>query len=442
MPENHRLAREPRTLLQQLIWQREATYEEQVDEFMKLARQLKEPATVSVRHLQRLASGERSGERATPSLRRVMRQLYGHSFDELLDPPQPDPTFELVAAPQAADPRLLTVAAARDSLDFACWADADHVAPPAVEHVSYELTRIAVDYVCTPPLPLLQDLVALRDTMFGLVRNRPNPRQARELFFLTGTTCLLLAHASQNLGDSSSGMAQARTAWACAEQADHNGLRSWVCGTQALIAEWSRRPTEALAFARAGHNYAVTPDSRVRLAAIEARTLARVGDTCGAAAAVKRARRARDVSECGDELSGFGGLLTFPVAKQLYYAGSTFALIMNHREAQRAAMEAIGMYETGPPEQRSYGDEALARVDVATARLAASDLEGACYVLAPVLALPPAQRIQQLCDGLTRVQSVLALPRYGRAQDGLELAGQIEGFSIRATSGASVPSGP
>jgi hypothetical protein len=32
------------------------------------------------------------------------------------------------------------------------------------------------------------------------------------------------------------------------------------------------------------------------------------------------------------------------------------------------------MYESGPIEQRSYGDEALARLDVTTARLALGDL--------------------------------------------------------------------
>jgi hypothetical protein len=54
MPDRRRVAR---TLLDQCIWDREATYEEQVAEFMTFARQLKEQATLSVRHLQRLAAG-------------------------------------------------------------------------------------------------------------------------------------------------------------------------------------------------------------------------------------------------------------------------------------------------------------------------------------------------------------------------------------------------
>jgi hypothetical protein len=77
----------PRTLLEKLVKEREATYEEQAEAFEKLSRELGEDATMSVRHLQRLAAGQRGAANATPTTRRVMRQLYGHSLDELLGPP-------------------------------------------------------------------------------------------------------------------------------------------------------------------------------------------------------------------------------------------------------------------------------------------------------------------------------------------------------------------
>lgn len=87
MPDARASTRAPRTLLEKLIKERDQTYEEQAKEFEKLSRQLDEAATMSVRHLQRLAAGERSATHATPTTRRVMRQLYGHSLDELLSPP-------------------------------------------------------------------------------------------------------------------------------------------------------------------------------------------------------------------------------------------------------------------------------------------------------------------------------------------------------------------
>lgn len=397
---------------------------------------------MSVRHLQRLAAGEKDANRATPGTRRVMREMYGHPLDALLDPPGwhlPAPTA--TPEPHDDDPHELTAAAARVSLDFAGWAEADHVSPSYVEHVSYELARIAIDYVSTPPLPLVKDLVELRDTAFTLLRDRPNPRQSRELFFMAGTTCLVLAHASQNLGDPGAAMAQARTAWSCADQADHNGLRAWARGTQALIAEGSHRHREAVEFAQAGQQYAVTADSHVRLAAIEARALGRMGNTAAAIAAIDRAHATRELPDGGDELSELGGLLTFPVAKQLYYAGGTHVLISNHTDAERMSRDAIAMYESGPVEQRSYGDEALARVDLANVRLARGDVDGATDALAHVFVLPPALRIRQLCDGLMRLRAALQLPRYKGAHDARDLVAEIEHFSTRSPPGSALLSG-
>jgi hypothetical protein len=77
-----------RTLMEQLIRQRDTTYEELCVEYEKLARRMGEKATLSVRHLQRLAYGERSGQRSTPRTRRVMRELFGQSMEDLLGPPR------------------------------------------------------------------------------------------------------------------------------------------------------------------------------------------------------------------------------------------------------------------------------------------------------------------------------------------------------------------
>lgn len=96
-----RVARKPpRTLLEQLIRAREATYEETARAFEAQAREMGEPATLTVRHLQRLASGERAGDRANPSTRRVMRELFGHSLEVLLGPPG-NPATAATALPTA-----------------------------------------------------------------------------------------------------------------------------------------------------------------------------------------------------------------------------------------------------------------------------------------------------------------------------------------------------
>lgn len=41
------------------------------------------------------------------------------------------------------------------------------------------------------------------------------------------------------LADPRAAMLQARTAFFCAEQADHNGLRAWLRGLRSLVAYWA-----------------------------------------------------------------------------------------------------------------------------------------------------------------------------------------------------------
>jgi hypothetical protein len=329
----------------------------------------------------------------------------------------------------------LTAAAARDSLAFASWAETSNVSAATLDHLSYEIARIAINYVHAPLLPLFHDLTGLRQHAFDLLQTgRQHPTQARELFFLAGTTCLLLAHASQNLGDSASAMAQVRAALTCAEQADHNGLRAWTHGTAALIAEWTHQHRRAIEFAQRGQPFAPSADSRVRLASLEARAAARTGNQHLALDALDRAARARDGAAVQDQLDEFGGLLTFPVPKQHYYAGSTYALLGQAQPAHHNALLAIGMYESGPVEQRSYGDEALARVDVTTSRLALGDLHGAREALRPVLDLPPERRIEQLAAGMGRVRSALALPRYARAQIAREITQELDQYTAESTA--------
>jgi hypothetical protein len=332
-------------------------------------------------------------------------------------------------------PVALTAAAARDSLTFARWAETSNVSTSILDHLSYELARIAINYVHAPLLPLFRDLTGLRELAFELLRNgRQHPTQARELFFLAGTSCILLAHASQNLGDSASAMAQVRAALTCAEQADHHGLRAWAHGTAALIAEWTHQHRRAVEFAQRGHPFAPTADSRVRLASLEARAAARAGDRDLALDALGRAARARDAAARQDKLEELGGLLTFPVPKQHYYAGSAYVLLGEGERAQENALLAIGMYETGPVEQRSYGDEALARVDVTTARLALGDLDGAREALKPVLDLPPERRIEQLAVGIGRVRSALAVPRYARAPIARVIAQEVDQYQVESVA--------
>ncbi|MFE3073587.1 XRE family transcriptional regulator [Streptomyces sp. NPDC059247] len=312
--------------------------------------------------------------------------------------------------------------AARESLEFAALVTPGNVTDETLEYLSDDLARIATAYVHAPMPPLFRELVEIRDDLFRFLNGRQKPRHTRELFFLTGTTCLLLAHASQNLGDPRAALAQIHTADTCARQADHPGLIAWTAGTAALIAEWSPRPARALRHIEQARLHAPAGESRIRLAAIEARTAARIGDHPRAALALARMRTAQEDTARTDSLTDLGGILTFPAPKQDYYIGSTHAWLGNHPQAEHHATAAIDQYTRGPRQERSYGDEALATVDLVTARLAQGDIDTAATILQPLLDLPPGQRIRQLGDGLERVNHALQQPPVQHHPTARELA--------------------
>jgi tetratricopeptide (TPR) repeat protein len=84
--------RQFRTLLEQKIRERRETFEEFAAYAETFAREHREPGTLSIRHLQRLAAGRRSDGRplgpVQPATARLLERIFGHDIDELLSPPQ------------------------------------------------------------------------------------------------------------------------------------------------------------------------------------------------------------------------------------------------------------------------------------------------------------------------------------------------------------------
>ncbi|WP_424862891.1 helix-turn-helix domain-containing protein [Streptomyces sp. MMS24-I29] len=320
------------------------------------------------------------------------------------------------------DLRQMAATAAAESLDFVSRYSSGAIPPEEVNEIHQEIAAIATEYVHSPLEPVFTRLLATRGKLFTLLRGQPKPGEALQLHFLTGTTCLLLAHASQNLGDETAAMAQIRAAWTCADRADHNGLRAWVRGTAALIAEWSPQAQAALTHTQSALAYAPTGESRIRIAAIQARAAARIGDQQRARSSLDVLRHAREEWPDADGLEQFGGLLRFPTEKQAFYIGGTYTLMGNYAQAERHAAEAITLYEQGAPEAYSYGDVALARLDIVTARLALGEVEGASEELKKIFELPAQLRIRQLGTSVQKVAELLMHSKFDGNRTARELA--------------------
>ncbi|GAA2693090.1 MULTISPECIES: helix-turn-helix transcriptional regulator [Actinosynnema] len=335
----------------------------------------------------------------------------------------------------------ITGQAARDSLAFVERAAVfDDSSRDVVEHLRWEISRISLAYVSTPPRALLTDLIAVRDTTATLLQRRQRPKQARDLYFLASAAGLLLAHAAQNVGDHQSALAQLRVAWTCANAAGHDALRAWARGSAALINEWSpHRAHAALELVEQGNRYRAGTQNRIRLTAIEARSAARAGNRTRALDALARLHAMNEIPVDDDDVTDLGGLFAFPLAKVCYYMGGTHGLLGQHEQAEHHALTALTAYETGPAASYSYGDAGLARLDVVNARIAHADLDGAAHALAPLLVLPADQRIRQFDTAIVTTRATLTGSPLATSIAARQLGEQIHAFG--PTGKVALPSG-
>ncbi|GAA1309663.1 hypothetical protein GCM10009634_74890 [Saccharothrix xinjiangensis] len=309
---------------------------------------------------------------------------------------------------EPVDVPTLLAAAARRAVDFGSVLANATTDDPDLDWLGVSLAELATEYVHTPATDLLPRIVEVRDAAFALIRRGVRPRQLRDAYLIAGTGCLLLASASQNLGDTVAARAQLHTAERCAEAADSDALRIWARGSAALALEWSSTPAAALRFLHPVSLEAVGTQTLRRTVALEARVSARIGNTVRAHDALRRLQTLETLPDRHDEVSAFGGLFTFPDSKRAYYQAGTHDLLGDATAARRHADDALTAYAAAPEHEQSYGDIALTRVTLAHSHLLDRDLDTAAAALEPLRHLPPEQRIAQLPPAIRRTHRMIA----------------------------------
>nr|WP_239382335.1 XRE family transcriptional regulator [Frankia sp. CIT1] len=332
----------------------------------------------------------------------------------------------------------LVTMAARKALRFAVAVGSDTVGPDTIDLVHDEVTRLARAYPVSPLSTILGDLVDLQEATFRLLEARQVSTPQRSLYLLAGAVSGMLAKASHDVGQPQAAMTQARTAYICADNAGHDGLKVWTRGLQSMIAYWAGRHREAVQYAELGADPAqrVHGTATTWLLAQEARSWAVLGAAEQAESAITRADEARERLE-PDELDEFGGILTFTRPRQLYYAADARIWVDGASlRAEETASEAIAAYEHADIDERSFSDEAGARADQAWARLTGGNLEGAAESLRPVLDLPADQRIAGIIASVNRIHTALRSGPAGETTAARDLQQEIEAFSAVSAAAA------
>jgi len=452
-----------RTRLAQLVDEWNLSRDEVIKRFHRAGqelmarREVDERIDVSPRQLGRWMSGESSDPR--PAARRVLEHMFQTTIAELLGPPyrhsdlvRPAPApaaviervdnraarrgagnvyrlvvGERIEVPSAGEREVLLEMSAERASKFALVAGQSGLTAEAVEQIYEDVRRLAVAYPRRPLPEVLGKLVDAQDTVFTLLEARQRPAHARQLYFLAGITGGLLAKASHDLSNPAAAMTHARTAFICADQVDHNGLRAWIRGLQSLVSYWAHRPHDAIRYAQSGRGcLSDSGTSVVWLDVSEARGWAALGNVQEARSAIERAEQARERVH-PDDLDQIGGICTFGRVRQLYYTADTLAWLPS--EAATAAdysLQAVQAYGDANGPEWAFGDQAGAHADLSIARIAQGELEGAAEALAPVLELPPEERINGVVVSTQRVYNALrstALPSRD-LQEAIEVFGR------------------
>jgi hypothetical protein len=323
----------------------------------------------------------------------------------------------------------MLILAAQRARKFALLAGQGELADETLDQIYDDVRQLVSAYPQRPLATILGDLVTAQDTVFTLLENRRRPAHARQLYLLGGLLGGLLAKASHDTADPQTALTQSRTAYLCADQADHDGLRAWVRGLQALITYWDGRLNESVRYAQQGAQFAERSSSTaaVWLPVSEARAWAALGNVAATQRAIERAEEAWD-NVHGDELDELGGICKFSRARQLYYTADALAwLPAEAGQAQDYATQAVTAYADATSPEWAFGDAAGSRCDLAVARIALGEIAGAREAIAPVLELPAEQRIRGIISSVQHVHTALRRPELPPA--GQELQEEIEVFA-------------
>jgi tetratricopeptide (TPR) repeat protein len=346
------------------------------------------------------------------------------------------PTEEVAASAEDSSWLDAIGRAASEARGYALRAAVTEVGPGTVEQFTADVVRLSRAYVSAPPLPLFAAMHQGVSRVRTALDQKLYPAQARDLNFLAGALCGLMANASLDLGLEEAADDLARAAWTHGRIIDHPPLMGWARGTQALAAIWDQRHLDAARHAEDGLVNTPTGMGAVRLHAIYARALAALGDGDQARAAMKTAEKTRADADHDELHDGIAGEFAFDQAKLRYYEALSLLDSEHPSEAGQAARAAISLYEAVPERARSYGCVALARVQLARAQLMLDNLDDAADVLAKVLALDPQRRISSLNQHLDACRHLLrnaALRGSGVAR---ELDRQLSAFSAESTARA------
>jgi hypothetical protein len=267
----------------------------------------------------------------------------------------------------------------------------------------------------------------VRGAAAELAERTQRPWLLSGLYAICGMVTALMASSAFDLNRWDESDALAKSAICYASLAGHASLQAWTSGLAALLANWRREPDIALSHFQRGMQIAPPGEPRVRLRYIASRSYALLGDHASVADVLASARGDQnDADRHPDSLGGeIGGEFAFGRARAQACAAAAWLDLGHGREAFEAAHSALATLTSVPLPRRPLSQVSGVRIDMATACLLNSDLDGGTEAIQPVLAQPASPRNVSLVGRMARTRTTLLSATWAANGPARQLADDI-----------------
>ena len=322
-------------------------------------------------------------------------------------------------------------AGAAGALDVMKWVTATNTSDAAIGELARGAEYLAEAHGRMPAGKVLREVLGVHRAVHAVIRGgRQRLAQTRELLRIDSA---LLAHACLLLGDLGQ-YEEARVygsaALMCSQEAGTDEGLAWTA--MAKTARWQDRFTEAAGLAARGFEASSVAPVRAELAYREANAIALFGDAARAQDALRKAGRAAE----GLDDEGTSAW-SFPRGRQAIFTLSVCVHSGDPDGALRAAREADAYWDAGGGKVTATW--AQVRAGAAMAHLLKGSLDGAAGQLAPVLELPPDQRISTVTGYLDAISGMLQARRFAGSVLAERLSAGIREFTAAGVAAGTGP---
>ena len=242
----------------------------------------------------------------------------------------------------------------------------DALAPSAatIQYLDQAIEHIARIYLTAEPAELTDEVRLYVAWVRRLLNNSRAPAQHHRLYVQLGYLTGILAQLSLARGDHHATEGYCAAAMQAADEAGDGQLRAWILSIQAMLAAYTDQHQDVIDLTTAGLEAAsqAAGATAVKLASLQARAHANLGNRAAAEAAMALARQTmRQVPPEQQER----GLFAFPEEKLASHEGQVWLQLGAPERAQKPLWRALHLLDSAIGARRSPVDQAMVRLHLA-----------------------------------------------------------------------------